>query len=126
MNKKFFASILTALTIMLPAGAFAATADVPAEKPSKAHYQLDISKLNEKQKADLQTQMLKMMDLRKETVQKMVNNGAMTADQGKAAIQKIDERIKDIKAGNLKFGPGSKKNGKGKGPCDGKHNSDKN
>ncbi len=115
MNKKLFTGMIAAAFIMLPLGTYAAPSETPANKPTHVMEKLDPSKLNDKQKADLKEQMLKMMELRKETVQKMVKNGALSAEEGKAAIQKIDERIKSVKEGNLEFGKG--KGMRGKGHC---------
>ncbi len=51
---------------------------------------MNSSKLTDQQKADLQDFSKKMADLQKELINKMVANGAMTQEQGDAAIQRID------------------------------------
>ncbi len=56
----------------------------------------DESKLADQQKADLTEFRNKMTDLHKETINKMVSNGALTKEQGDAAIKRIEE-MKDFK-----------------------------
>lgn len=51
---------------------------------------MNSSKLTDQQKADLQDFSNKMSELQKELINKMVASGAMTQEQGDAAIQRID------------------------------------
>lgn len=56
---------------------------------------IDPSKLTAQQKTDLQNFSDNLAALEKELVNKMVANGAITKDQGDAAIQKIDNMAKN-------------------------------
>lgn len=98
MNKKFIAAIVAAICISIPAGVSADNADRLPEQQD-----IDISKLNDTQKADLKAQLEKMMQLKKETVQKMMDNGSISKEQGEKMMEKLDIRLKSIQEGNLEI-----------------------
>jgi len=101
MKKKVIAGIMAALCLAVPFGVSAKNSNIDKVN---IRQQLDISKLNETQKADLKTQLEKMIQLKKETVQKMIDNGSIAKDQGDSMLQKLDERMKAVQEGNFEFG----------------------
>jgi Protein of unknown function (DUF2680). len=103
MNKKIIAGILAALCISVPASVSAEN-DKVEKFNDKAN--VDISKLTDAQKADLKAQLEKMLQLKKETVQKMIDNGSITREQGEKMLEKLDIRLKSVQEGNLDFGRG--------------------
>lgn len=108
MNKKVIAGIITAVCLSVPFGVNAANnATQPKHENMPAKF--DTSKLTDTQKADLKAQLEKMIQLKKETVQKMIDNGSITKEQGDAMLNKLDERLSKIKDGNLDFGRELKK-----------------
>ena len=92
--KKLFLVLSLVLAISVPLGVFAATSDTPAAQTFRGWCGIDFSTLTDQQKADLNDSFNKMMDLRKESINKMVENGAITKEQGDAAIKRIDDMIK--------------------------------
>jgi Spy/CpxP family protein refolding chaperone len=74
--------------------AFAATSDAPAAQAIRGFCGFDASELTDQQNADLNDSYQKMMDLRKESINKMVENGTITKEQGDAALKRIDDMVK--------------------------------
>ena len=108
--KKLFIVIGLIVALAIPMSAFAATSDAPAAQAFRSWCGIDFSKLTDQQKTDLNDQFKKMMDLRKESINKMVADGAITKEQGDAAIQQIDAMIKYRQdngiVGGMGMGPG--------------------
>ena len=92
--KKLFLVLSLVLAILIPFSVFAATSDTTAAQTFRGWCGLDTSTLTDQQKADLNDSFNKMMDLRKESINTMVANGAITKAQGDAAIKRIDDMIK--------------------------------
>ena len=92
--KKLFLVLSLVLAILIPFSVFAATSDTTAAQTFRGWCGLDTSTLTDQQKADLNDSFHKMMDLRKESINTMVANGAITKEQGDAAIKRIDDMIK--------------------------------
>lgn len=92
--KKLLIVIGLIVALAVPLTAFAATSDAPAAQTFRSWCGIDFSKLTDQQKTDLNDSFNKMMDLRKESINKMVENGAITKDQGDAAIKNINDMIK--------------------------------
>jgi len=109
LNKKVIAGVITALCLAVPFGVSAATTSTQQPKHGNMPGRVDTSKLNDTQKADLKAQLEKMIQLKKETVQKMIDNGSITKEQGDEMLKKLDERLSKIKEGNLDFGKDMKK-----------------
>lgn len=92
--KKLFIVLSLVLAISVPLTAFAATSDTPVAQTFRSWCGIDFSKLTDQQKTDLDDSFNAMMDLRKESINKMVDNGSITKEQGDAAIKSIDDMIK--------------------------------
>jgi hypothetical protein len=92
--KKILLGIVAAILIMAPLTAFAATSDAPAAQAIRSFCGIDFSKLTDAQKTDLNDSFNKMMDLRKESINTMVEDGAITKEQGDAAIKRFDDMAK--------------------------------
>lgn len=109
MNKRKLLIVLTVITIIaIPCFVFAATSDTTTAKTVRGFFGIDTSKLTDQQKAVVTEYAQKMTDLRKDFINKMVSNGAMTKEQGDAAITRIDEMQKNGGADGLMFGFGGK------------------
>lgn len=103
MNKKSIIAVATLFTLVFPLYAFAAP-DCNGDNPKpRGSFHIDVSKLNDKQKSDFQAQMLKMLNLKKETTQKMIDNGAISKEEGEIMLRHLEKRISDVKAGNFDF-----------------------
>jgi hypothetical protein len=93
--KKVIVSLTIACALLIPVTVFAATSDTPVAKSVRGFFGINMANLNDQQKADVKTYSQKMADVQKEFINKMVSNGAMTKEQGDAAIAKIDEALKN-------------------------------
>lgn len=93
-NKKILIILAVVFTIAIPASVFGATSN-PNGKGLKGFVKIDPSKLNDKQKADVQEYSKKMADLKKEFINKMIANGSITKEEGTAAINRIDNAAKN-------------------------------
>ena len=89
-RKKLFIALAVIIALAVPLSVFAAASDAPAAKAIRGFFGIDISKLNDKQEADIADFTKKMTELQKEFINKMVANGALTKEQGDAAIKSID------------------------------------
>jgi len=92
--KKLLIVIGLAVALMVPLTTFAAASDAPAAQAIRGLCGIDTSNLTDQQKADLNEQSNKMIDLKKESINKMVANGTLTKEQGETAIKSIDDMIK--------------------------------
>lgn len=109
MIKKLIAGVITTVCLSVPFGVYAANNASQQPKHDNMPAKFDTSKLTDSQKADLKAQLEKMIQLKKETVQKMIDNGSITKEQGDEMLKKLDERLSRIKDGNLDFGKDFKK-----------------
>ena len=115
--------------LAIPFTAFAATSDSQPAKAVRGFFGIDASKLTEQQKADLESYDKKIHELQKEKINKMIENGTVTKEQGESAIKRMDEMEKFRQENGItspgmgrgmgkgfggKGGPGM---GKGRGCC---------
>jgi hypothetical protein len=91
--KKLLTVLGVILALAIPPAAFAATSATPAAQAIRCCCGINTSQLTDQQKADLTKQRQKITDLKKETVNKMVTNGALTKEQGASVIKQIDSRM---------------------------------
>ena len=86
--------IVVLVVLAIPSVAYAATSDAPAAQAIRGFCGFDTSELTDQQNADLNDSCQKMMDLREESINKMVENGTITKEQGDAALKGIDDKVK--------------------------------
>lgn len=114
MNRKKILIVLACIVALaVPFSVYAATSDTTAAKAVRGFFRLDPSKFTDQQKADVKDYTQKMADLQKDFINKMVANGAMTKEQGDAAIARIDEALKNGDKVGLIPGFGMEKGGFG-------------
>jgi len=107
MKKKKLVILLALIVIIaVPFSVFAATSDAPAAKKVRGFFGIDASKLTEQQKADVKDYSEKMADLQKQFINKMVENGSMTKEQGDAAIKRIDDMLQNGEVNGFMGGMG--------------------
>jgi hypothetical protein len=92
-KSKILIAISIIAVMLVPFSVFAATSNTPAAKSIRGFFGLDTSKMTDKQKADVKDYTQKMADLQKDFVNKMVENGALTKEQGESEIKKIEENL---------------------------------
>lgn len=99
MNRKSVKKILiilsVAMALIVPATVFAAASDAPAAKVIRGFFGIDMSKLTDKQKSDVDDYVNRMAQLQKEFIDKMVENGALSQEQGVIEKQRVDGLLKD-------------------------------
>ncbi|MCX8128831.1 MAG: YckD family protein [Clostridia bacterium] len=110
-KKKVLIALAVTTALTLPLSVFAATSDTQVAKSIRGFFGIDFSKLTEKQKTDAKDYGKKMADLQKDFINKMVENGSMTKEQGDAEIKRIDEAIKNGEELNFLSGFGRGRGG---------------
>lgn len=80
--------IAIVILVLTPVAAFAIMANSPQRSYVSGY--ADQPELTQQQQADLEESHLQMIELRKETIQKMVLNGLLTAEQGQQALEQLD------------------------------------
>lgn len=91
---KLIAALVITGALVIPFSVFAATSDTTAAKTVRGFFGIDTSKFSTQQKADAADYSKRVADLQKEFIDKMVQNGSMTKQDGDAAKQKIDDSYK--------------------------------
>ncbi|MCR4434885.1 MAG: DUF2680 domain-containing protein [Clostridiales bacterium] len=93
MKKRVLIALACAIALAVPLTVFAATSNTDTAKAVRGFFGVDASKLTDQQKADVAEYSQKMADLQKEFINKLVEDGAMTKEQGDAAIKKVDDML---------------------------------
>lgn len=91
---KFITALVIAAALAIPFSAFAAVPDKTDAETIRGSFGVDTSKFTARQKADAADYSKKIADLQKEFIDKMVQNGSMTKENGDAAKQRIDHAYK--------------------------------
>ncbi len=92
---KFFIALAVAAVLTVPFTVYAATSDASTAKNIRGFFGIDSAKLTDQQKETVKSYSQKMADLQKEFINDMVSNGAMTKEQGDAAIKKTEDGLKN-------------------------------
>lgn len=94
--KKILIVITIAAALAIPVTAFAANSNSPAAVNTRSLCGIGVnaSNLTEQQRADLTASINKMFDLKKETINKMIQNGTITKAQGDLALKRLEDMIK--------------------------------
>lgn len=106
--KKVFLILAVVIAVTVPVAAFAATSDSPAAAGIRSFCGIGIntSNLTDKQKADIDESYNKMIELRKETINKMVKDGLLTKEQGNLELKRLDDMVKYHNENGSVYGPG--------------------
>lgn len=94
-NKKLIVGLGLAAVLVIPFSVFAATSSSPVAQNIRHFLRIDVSKLNDSQKADVKTYQEKMSTVQKDFINQMVANGSITKEQGDVEISRIDESLKN-------------------------------
>jgi hypothetical protein len=86
--RKALLIIAIVILVLTPVAAYAIVAYSPAR--SDAAFPGYRQELTQQQEADLQASFQQMIDLRKETINKMVADGLLTEEQGQQALAQLD------------------------------------
>ena len=114
--KRLLAILTLVLAVAYPLASFATTSNAPVAQAIRGFCGIDTTNLNSQQKDDLLASFKDVMAARKAAIQKMVENGTITKEDGAAATDRIDQMIKYREQngfnGNCGIGPGA-----GRGNC---------
>jgi len=94
LKRRIMIAVAVFIVLVVPISVFAATSDTAPAKTIRGFFGIDTSKLTDQQKADVKDYTQKMADLQKDFINKMVENGALTKEQGDAAVKSVDEMQK--------------------------------
>lgn len=95
--RKALLIVAIVILVLTPVAAYALMTVSPA--PGNVCFTSDRQELTQQQQADLQESHQKMIDLRKESIQKMVQDGLLTPEEGQQALEQLD-RMADYSAEN--------------------------
>lgn len=87
--RKALLIIAIVVLVLVPVAAFALANYSPVR--SDVSYPAYRQELTQQQEADLQESFQQMIDLRKETINKMVQDGLLTQEEGQEALAQLDE-----------------------------------
>jgi hypothetical protein len=106
--KKVFLILAAVISLSVPMGVFAATSDSGAVTSLNGFcaFGINAANLTEQQKADLDEAFEKMIEVRKETINKMVQDGLLTKEQGDLALERLDERVEYHNENGYGYGMG--------------------
>lgn len=86
--RKALLIIAIVILVLTPVAAYTLTTYSPARNVSFSDYNQE---LTQQQQTDLEESYQQMIDLRKETITKMVQDGLLTQEEGQAALEQLDE-----------------------------------
>ena len=91
--KKVFLVLTAVMVLFVPVGAYAATSDsdVATNLRGRCGIGIDTSNLTAEQKEDLDASFNQMMEVKKESINKMVQDGLLTQEQGDLALERLDD-----------------------------------
>jgi len=91
--RKALLIIAIVVLVLVPIAAYALVVNTPVRADVRAYYNgsADRQELTQQQQTDLQESHQKMIDLRKETINKMVQDGLLTAEQAQQELQQLDQ-----------------------------------
>lgn len=91
--KKVLLILVFVLMISFPVGVLAAGADVSVADNMRGFMGIsgNSDELTDQQKADLDESFDQMMEIREDSIHKMIENGLLTEEQGNLALERLEE-----------------------------------
>lgn len=98
MMKRTLLIILAVVLLLVPIAVYAfghtQAAPIATVRGYRMYdYPAEETELTDQQKADLDASFQQMIDLRKETIEKLVQDGLLTAEEGQARLDWLDEMV---------------------------------
>lgn len=103
MKKALLIVAIVALALV-PVGAYALIVHSPAR--TNAVLQTNRQDLTEQRQADLKDSWQQMIEARKASIEKMVQDGLLSEDQGRLALERLDEMAGDAETYGNSYGHG--------------------
>jgi hypothetical protein len=93
--KKILIILVAVIVLSVPVAVYAASVNSETAKNMKGSCSLgvDTADLTEQQKEDLEETFNQMVEVRKESISKMVENGLMSKEEADAALEQLNEMI---------------------------------
>lgn len=107
--RKALLIIAIVVLVLAPFGAYLLIANAPARTVASGTIEVPAAKqeLTDQQKADLEASYQKMIELKKETINTFVQDGLMTEEQGKLALERLDQLEKNVAEDGYTYGYGT-------------------
>lgn len=107
--RKALLIIAIVVLALVPFGVYALIATAPARAVVRAADTAPVAQqdLTPEQQADLEESFQKMLDLRKETINTMVQDGLLTEEQGQLALERLDRMAEDFAEDGTAYGYGA-------------------
>lgn len=93
--KKLVVLLIVVSVLLIPVGVYAATSDTEVAQGVRnfCGFGVDSTDLTDEQKADLEESFNQMIEVRRESINKMVDNGLLTEEEGAAALERLDDMV---------------------------------
>lgn len=91
--KKALFILGAAVALLIPVSAYAATASFDTDTRTWGPFGSDAEDLTEQQKNDLEETYEEMIDVRRNLINKMIENGLLTKEQGEEALKDLDDMV---------------------------------
>jgi hypothetical protein len=107
--RKALLIIAIVVLALAPFAAYMLIAKAPARAAASGDVEVTAAnqELTEQQKTDLETSYQKMIDLKKETINTFVQDGLLTEEQGKLALERLDQLEKKAAEDGYVYGYGT-------------------
>lgn len=104
--KKVLLVLAAVIALSLPAGVYAATSDLEVAQSVRGFcgFRVDKSTLTEGQKADLEESFNQMIEVRKESINRMIGNGLMPKEEGALALERLNGMVEFHKENGYGYG----------------------
>lgn len=103
--KKILIIVAVVLCILVPLTAYAATSNDDTAKSIRGFFGINPQQFTDEQKTIMDEYFEKSIDLKKETILKLLDSGALTQEQADALIERIDKMAELHKNGDFKGFP---------------------
>lgn len=114
--KKLIVLLVVVSVLLIPVGVYAATSDTEVAQSVRnfCGFGVDTTELTEEQKADLEESFDQMIEVRRESINKMIENGLLTEEEGEEALERLEEMVEYQQENGFVMGQGMM-NGFGRG-----------
>lgn len=106
--KKIVIVLITVIVLSVPVAVYAATADSEIAESVRGYcgFGIDAADLTEEQKEDLEETFNQMVEIRKESIGKMVENGLISKEEADVALERLNNMIEYQEENGYSMGMG--------------------
>lgn len=91
--KKALLILGATVALLIPVSAYASTARSRTEAKTWGPFRIEAEDLTKEQKDDLEESFDEMIEVRRSSINKMIENGMLTKEQGEEALKNLDDMV---------------------------------